>query len=167
MARKAKGRHIFERPDIPDEEQSACMVLTDVSRLIFRRLKKGGEDVGLKPGYRHIIFHLAHGDDGGTQQDLVKHTRLSAPTISVSLAKMELEGIVTRKTDSEDMRNVRVNLTDKGWALDRAVRGIMQNVEEDFAAALNEEELAEMKRMLLKVRDYFLGKGGKPLEKAD
>jgi DNA-binding MarR family transcriptional regulator len=158
---------VFDRPDIPDEEQTAYMVLNDVSRMIFRRLKKGGESVGLKPGYRHILFHLAHGDDGGTQQDLVNHTKLSAPTISVSLAKMELEGIVTRKTDSEDMRIVRAYLTGKGWDLDRAMKKTIDDVEAEFSAALSAEELAEMKKMLIKVRDNFMRKGGQPLEKAD
>ena len=167
MANKNTKGHAFIRHERPDEQQTAYMVLNDVSRMIFRRMKKGGESVGMKHGYRHILFHLAHGDDGGTQQDLVIHTRLSAPTISVSLSKMEIEGIVLRKPDKEDMRSVRVYLTDKGRALDQAMKKTIMEVEADFSEVLTEEEHAEMKRLLIKVRDNFIRKGGNPFEKAD
>jgi len=166
MPRKKAGGHHFHKPDIPDAEQSAYMVLNDVSRMIQKRLKRGSESIGLKQGYRHILFHLAHGDNGGTQQDLVKHTKLSAPTISVSLSKMEEEGIVSRKTDIEDMRIVRVFLTEKGWAYDRAMRETFDGVESEFSGALTAGELTELKNTLIKVRDYLSGSKNR-VEKAD
>ena len=86
------------RPCSP-EMLTPSMLLNDVSHLIRNKMRREGEASGMRQGYRRIMFHLAHGDDGGTQQDLVRRTKLSAPTISVALNRMEAEGLVKRQSD--------------------------------------------------------------------
>ena len=138
------------------EQLTPSMLVNDISRLTVAKLRRECERCGMRQGYRRIIFHLANGDDGGTQQDLVRHTKLSAPTISVSLARMESEGLVRRRPDENDLRVIRVTLTEKGKQLDRRVRELFGEIEDDIAGDLTEEELAAFKSTLLKIRQRLI-----------
>ena len=149
----------------PPEMLTPSMLLNDISRLIKNRMRREGEQSGMRQGYRRIMFHLSHGDDGGTQQDLVRHTKLSAPTISVSLGRMEAEGRVRRQPDSHDMRVIRVSLTEKGKALDRKMQSLIQELEDDINGNLTDEEAAQLKTILLKIRQRLIEKGGSLDEK--
>ena len=148
------------RRNCQPEQLTPSMLLNDVSRLIGNKIRREGEKSGMRQGYRRIMFHLSHGDDGGTQQDLVRHTRLSAPTISVSLTRMEVEGLVRRRTDEHDMRVIRVSLTEKGWELNRKMQSLIQEIEDDINGNLTEEEAIQLKAILLKIRQRLIDKGG-------
>ncbi len=133
--------------------KSAYMLFSEVSRIVTRRIRRERDNLGMKEGYRHIIYHLAHGDDGATQQTIVAHTHLSAPTVSVSLGRMEREQIVKRVTDEIDQRLVHVFLTEKGWEMVKAMQRTHCDVEKVFAEALSEEETQQLAVILRKVRD--------------
>ncbi len=150
--------HLFKSKNADECEQSAYMLLADVARILYRRLRRGSERIGLKPGYRHILYHLVRGDEGSTQQTLVKHTRLSAPTISVSLTRMEAEGLVTRKPDPEDLRSMRVFLTEKGRAIDAAMQESLIAVEKEFMQSLSEDELDKLRQLLIKARENLVNR---------
>ena len=124
----------------PPEMLTPSMLLNDISRLIKNRMRREGEQSGMRQGYRRIMFHLSHGDDGGTQQDLVRHTKLSAPTISVSLGRMEAEGLVRRQPDSHDMRVIRVSLTEKGRARCAQAVAAMELPYDEMFAGFSEDE---------------------------
>ena len=152
------------RPCSP-EMLTPSMLLNDVSHLIRNKMRREGEASGMRQGYRRIMFHLAHGDDGGTQQDLVRRTKLSAPTISVALNRMEAEGLVKRQPDERDMRVTRVFLTEKGRQLNENMQRLVQEVEDDVRGDLSEEEIAQFKSTLLKIRQRLIEKGGSLDEK--
>ena len=152
------------RPCSP-EMLTPSMLLNDVSHLIRNKMRREGEASGMRQGYCRIMFHLAHGDDGGTQQDLVRRTKLSAPTISVALNRMEAEGLVKRQSDERDMRVTRVFLTEKGRQLNENMQRLVQEVEDDVRGDLSEEEIAQFKSTLLKIRQRLIEKGGSLDEK--
>ena len=133
--------------------QSAYYLFNEISRIITKRFRRERDDMGMKEGYRHIVYHLSHGDDGATQQTIVAHTHLSAPTVSVSLGRMERENIVRRVTDEHDQRSVHVFLTEKGWEMVNAMRKSHCDVENVFNEALTEEEFEQLGVILKKVRD--------------
>ena len=72
-------------------------------------------------GSRRILFTLAH-DDGLTQLQLVKLTHLTAPSVSAALVKLENDDLVKRVTDTKDLRQIRVYLTEKGREYNNFVR---------------------------------------------
>ena len=148
------------------ENLTLSMLINDVSRLSGNKMRWEGERYGMRNGYRRIMFHLGHGDDGGTQQNLVRHTKLSAPTVSVSLARMEAEGLVRRYPDDQDLRVIRVVLTEKGKKLNEKMHKLVHEVEDDINADLTEEELAQLKSYLLRIRQSLIEKGGSLDEKA-
>lgn len=134
-------------------EKNAYILFNEVSRILKHRFRRERDSLGMKDGYRHIVYHLSHGDDGATQQTIVAHTHLSAPTVSVSLGRMERENIVRRVTDKNDQRSVHVHLTDKGWEMVSAIEKSCNDVERTFRDALTEEEFEQLGRILKKIRD--------------
>ena len=136
--------------------ESAYYLFNEVSRIVTKRFRRERDNIGLKEGYRHIVYHLSHGDDGATQQTIVAHTHLSAPTVSVSLGRMEREKIVRRVTDENDQRSVHVFLTDKGWKMVNAMRRTQCDIENVFNEALTDEEFEQLGVILKKVRDKLI-----------
>ena len=78
---------------------------------------------------------------------------------------MEAEGLVRRQPDSHDMRVIRVSLTEKGKALDRKMQSLIQELEDDINGNLTDEEAAQLKTILLKIRQRLIEKGGSLDEK--
>ncbi|MBE6938462.1 MAG: winged helix-turn-helix transcriptional regulator [Ruminococcaceae bacterium] len=136
-----------------NNEKNAYMLFNEVACMLRHRFRKERDSMGMKDGYRHIVYHLSHGDDGATQQTIVAHTHLSAPTVSVSLGRMERENIVRRVTDKYDQRSVHVHLTDKGWEMVSAMEKTYNDVERGFRDALTEEEFEQLGVILRKIRD--------------
>ena len=95
--------------------------------------------------------------DNVTQLDLVKATHLKAPTVSVSLQKMERDGLVTRKQDQEDLRAIRVFLTDKGREIDTQILKKIHEQDKDAISCLTAEELDSLKLILKKIRRHLVG----------
>ena len=136
--------------------ESAYYLFNQVSRIVTKKFRRERDNMGLKEGYRHIVYHLSHGDDGATQQTIVAHTHLSAPTVSVSLGRMERENIVRRVTDESDQRSVHVYLTDKGWEMVNAMHRTHCDIEKIFSESLTEEEFEQLGFILKKVRDKLV-----------
>lgn len=154
-----------EALDSSTENLTLGMLINDVSRLSGNKMRWEGERCGMRDGYRRIMFHLGHGDDGGTQQNLVRHTKLSAPTVSVSLGRMEAEGLVRRHPDEHDLRVIRVVLTEKGKKLNEKMHKLVREVEDDINADLTEEEIEQLKSLLRRIRQSLIEKGGSLDEK--
>ena len=132
------------------------MLIHEIGRLMGDKIREKGEanPVGQRSG-RLIMMELSR-EDGKTQLDLVKATHLKAPTISVALQKLEGDGYVTRIPDENDMRAMRVYLTDKGRALEDRIR--MRIIEEETAATsvLTEAECKTLMELLQKIRENIL-----------
>ena len=133
-------------------------ILGRIHRIHRQRLDAASIGIGMQPGYRRLHYELIQ-DDGCTQTDLAERTGLSAPTVSIALGKMEKDGLICRKTDPGDSRKTRVYLTEKGMALDRAMREMLNENEERLTAHLDPEEKAELRRLLEKLLDTLQREG--------
>ena len=142
-------------------EPNANMLINEISKLFQDRMAKNSEKLGFKNGYRQILRHLAH-EDGVTQIDIVKKTHLKAPTISVTLKKMEEEGLVRRETDKIDQRQTHVYLTEKGRKTERAFFGKIIETESIMFEGLSPEETETLRTLLKKVRNNLLHDMGLP-----
>ena len=123
-----------------------------------QRLDTASIGIGMQPGYRRLHYELIQ-DDGCTQRDLADRTGLSAPTVSIALGKMEKDGLICRKTDPDDSRKIRVYLTEKGMALDRAMREMLKENEERLTSCLDPDEKEELRRLLEKLLDTLQREG--------
>ena len=146
-------------PDLPpaphSREVNPCMLCGEVGRLMGRRLREKTEKAGMNDTYRPFI-HTLYDRDGLTQLELSKITHLTAPTVSVTLQKMEHNGLIVRKPDPKDMRQVRVSLTDKGRELHHLVFGIIKETEKNVLSGITAEEQEQLIRLLNKMKANLL-----------
>ncbi len=157
--KKIKGMEhmgIMPPPPLRDGEepnQNPVKLCHDVTRLSRAKARETNIDgVMSQPGARLVLAFLAYAD-GVTQRELVERTHLQAPTVSVILARMEEEGLAERRRNSQDKRQMLVYITEKGKETDR--QGLEKIKETDAIAisGLEEAELAELVRLLRKMRD--------------
>ncbi len=141
-----------------DSNYNAMMRIHDAAKLYHDRMRRLSDHDGLPSSYRMLIFHLARMQPGVTQLDLVKATHLKPPTVSVTLQKMERDGLVIRRDNEEDLRQTFVYLTDKGKAIDDRVRAIHKEGDKVALENLSAEEIETLSTLLNKVIDNLLQK---------
>lgn len=132
------------------KEKNVLMMIGDVHRIFHNKLRNLAEENGLVSSYRPIIFHLSH-NDGLSQLDLVKRTRFKAPTISLTLQKMEQEGYVIRKPSLTDARVIQVFLTEKGKEYEKKMMELVEKLEQKILPKLDAKETEKLEIILNKL----------------
>ncbi|MBE6546661.1 MAG: MarR family transcriptional regulator [Ruminococcaceae bacterium] len=142
------------RKELSDNPIKLC---NEIGRLFRTRMRETDSSDGVmsQPGARLVLSVLAV-YDGIHQLELVRQTHLRPPSVSVILKKMEDEGIVERRSDSEDRRAVRVYLTEKGRCLDAQTIHKIQELDARAMKGLTEEEKAVLMALLPKIRNNLL-----------
>ena len=139
-----------------DKNYNAMMRIHDAAKLYHDRLRRNSDHEGLPSSYRLLIYHLARMEPGVTQLALVKATHLKPPTISVTLQKMERDGLVTRRDNEIDLRQTLVFLTDKGKAIDEQIHRLHKEGDAIALSGLSEEEIDTLSSLLNRVIDNLL-----------
>ena len=133
----------------------AGFLINEISKLFHDQMRRNSEDLGFKAGYHQILRFLSH-EDGVTQVDIARHSHFTAPTVSVTLKKMEDEGLIVRKTDKNDTRRTRVFITDKGRELESRLFEKAMDCEKILICGFSAEETATLCRLLKKARENIL-----------
>ena len=131
------------------------LLINEIAKLFHDRMRKRAEALGFQTGYRQILRFLAN-EDGVTQIDIARDCHFAAPTISVTLKKMEKEDLIRRRPDKNDTRCSRVFITDKGRKLERIHFEEVMQCESIMARGLSAEEEETLCRLLMKVRENML-----------
>lgn len=132
------------------------MLLNEVSRMFMRVVKQRGGEEDKRPtreqhSARLMLMHLSK-QNGATQSDLVKVTRMKAPTISIALKNMENEGLVERIADESDGRVTHVYITEKGRRIHAENLARIKAVDAVMMEGVTDEESAAMLSTLYKMR---------------
>ncbi len=139
---------------MPPAKKTPMMVINEVSKL-FRDTLRESDDPNIQGSYRSLLFHLAH-EDGRTQLELSKLTHLKPPTISITIRKMEDDGYVTRVIDENDMRQVRVYLTEKGRNHDMMIQERINAIEQKVMMNITPEETEIVMHILERMRENLM-----------
>ena len=100
-----------------------------------------------------IIGYLTHAKEPPCARDLEEFFRLSHPTVSGLLSRMESKGFVEIRPDERDKRIKRIYLLEKGCAWSRQ---IAQSIEENDARMIrgfSEEEAEQFLSLLRRAID--------------
>lgn len=130
-----------------EKDQLVLRNISKTSKTFHNYVRCECEKIGINFGYQGIIMKLGK-QNGQSQLDLSKGLMLSAPTVSLTLQKMEYEGYIERKQDDVDARITRVYLTDKGFEMDEKIRQIFKKVEMMVEEALPKNKQDELFEML-------------------
>ena len=130
-------------------------LINEISKLFHDELRRNSEELGFKSGYRQILRFLSH-EDGVTQVDIARNSHFTAPTVSVTLKKMEDDGLISRKTDKKDTRRTRVFITEKGREWESKLFTTAMDCEEILVRGFSAEEIEEFDRLLKKAKENML-----------
>lgn len=142
------------------DDATVVMLAHDISRLFHNQMRNELSKQNINHSYHRLLFHLSN-NDSLTQLDLVKFTHLKAPSISVTLQKMEYDGLITRETNPSDMRQVIIRITDKGRQLNETVRTILQEQDKMCMDGITDEEIGAAKKVLDKMIHNLIGQNEK------
>ena len=99
------------------------------------------------PGQAFCLRILAE-HDGMSQRELAHALRLSPPTVTAMLKRMERAGTIERRPDATDGRVTRVHLTASGRERERTARAILGTALGSVLDSLSETDRAELARLL-------------------
>ena len=139
------------REELRDIPLSPRLVM-EVSRLLRARMQREDCGVMAQSTARVVMSHLAVNGSMG-QLEIVKLTRLKAPTVSTLLRRMEAEGYVVRVTDERDKRAIRVTLSEKGLAFDRDQLRRLSTNDHQAVKGLSTDEQKTLESLLVRMRD--------------
>jgi len=79
--------------------------------------------------------------------------------VSITISKMESDGLVTRIADDYDLRSRRVYITDKGRAINASARGAIKELESVAMRNISEEDAATalktLEKMFENIREHY------------
>ena len=116
-------------------------------------------DEGLSPAQYHVLLALAaREEDGGLpESELVRHLDASRAHVSTLIRSLQAAGLTLDWRDSGDRRQVRLAVTDAGWALLERLGERQEQVLRDFVAGLDRTEIMEI---IADISARYLGLGG-------
>lgn len=125
-----------------------CFPLYAASREVTRRYKPLLDEIGLT--YTQYIVMLVLWEEGTvTMQELGKRLYLDSGTLTPLLVKLENKGLVERKRNEKDVREMIVSVTDKGTGLRVQAREIPGRIGK--CLNLNLKDAVQLKRILGKI----------------
>lgn len=135
-----------------ESNESLHDLLWQVIRQHFIRHHSLLGKIGLHRGQPHVLGLLWE-QDGLTQKDIAEALKLRPPTVTMVLRRMEKAGLLRRETDAQDMRVLRVYLTEKGRKLRKDVEEVNKALEEECFSGFTVEEKVLLRRFLIQIRD--------------
>lgn len=124
------------------KQESAGYLVNHMARLFARELAKRIAPLGLSPGQFPILLELWE-RDGVTQKNLVDRLDVEQATMANTLARMERDGLITRKSDPNDSRSRLIRLTARAKALEMPAKQAANAVNQMALGGFDKEESAK------------------------
>lgn len=118
---------------------SAGYMTNWAARLFARAIDRRLREVGLSSGQLPVFFALGEGGPL-SQKALVDIAEIEQPTMAATLARMERDGLITRRPDPEDRRSSLISLTPATQDKLAFVRDAVRSVNEAAVRDLSEAE---------------------------
>ena len=145
---------LLDKPRMPGT--TPPMLVNEIARLFHARMKEFDLEGVMSQDSARLIMHALRQNDGSSQLSLVRKTHLKAPTVSVTLKRMEEEGLVRREPDPMDMRVTRVYLSDQGREHNRQVRARLRELDVTLMKGFTKQEAEQLMQYLSRMRDNIL-----------
>jgi DNA-binding MarR family transcriptional regulator len=140
-------------------------LIHDVSRLRRIVVDRALKPLGITRSQWWVLAFLSR-RDGMTQTALAADLDLTKVAIGGLIDRMESGGFVERRADERDARARRVYLTRAGQRLVATIRENVDIVETEILSAVDEDELDQAARVLVKIKGRLLDIAGGEAEGA-
>lgn len=145
-------------------EKSVGRALLVTARLHRARMGERLTALGLFPGQEQALKALQAAPM--TMGELAALLRVKPPTVSKTIGRLSLQGLVTREGGNRDGRLVQVALTDSGQKTAATLDAVWNQVEEELLERLDAKERKQLRKLLRKAAKG-LSKAGAEVEEAD
>lgn len=139
-----------------DRMNSAGYLVNNLARLFWAGLRHRIEPLGIVPGQFAALLELWT-NDGQTQKELVEKLDIEQATLANTLARMERDGLITRKEHPTDGRARIIRLTEKAWAIREDAYAAANATNEQALSSLSSEEREQLIRIMRKVVNEMRG----------
>lgn len=133
----------------PPERIHIGQLLTQLTRLfqteLFERLIAAGLE-GARVPHTHVTAYIKA--DGSRLTELATQARMTLPAMSELVDDLQRIGIVERRADPSDGRAKLICLTDAGWEAMSTGRGVIAQIEAEYAALVGSERFEEAAQTL-------------------
>ncbi len=116
-----------------------CFIMRTAMKKIDRYLAAILEEYGLSVPQSFVLFSLLQ-KDGSTLKEIGTKAQIDSSSMTVLVDKLESEGLLERKLDSQDRRAIRVFLTPKGRLLANRVLELAIEFNEHLKDSLGDIE---------------------------
>ena len=144
--------------------ESTQLLMCHVMHLYLQRSICLFKELDIHPVQAGHLWALNSKDQdhrGMAQKELAKHIGVKPPSITVMLKKLEAEAYIEKKQDENDQRIMRIFLTEKGKNIAAKMETVMEQLEQEAFANMNEQEVMLFRRLLLQMRDNLKSAGRK------
>ncbi|MCF3642263.1 MarR family transcriptional regulator [Rhizobium sp. TRM95111] len=139
------------------------VAIVQAARSMRTVLSRNLLESGLYAGQDGVL--LALGENGGmTAGALAAHLGVKAPTMTRTIGRLEAQGFVEKRPDSDDGRLTVVHLTPAGRASLRAIVEASRISEEQALEGLSDKETRTLLKLLRAVDDNLRSPNAKPVE---
>lgn len=128
--------------------------LKRISLEFMRQANRTFEQQGLTASQAEALFFLMRRECRGKpaiQRDIEEALKLSNPTVSGTLDRLERKGLVKRLPDPENRRVNQIALTEKALALHEEMRRSRDALERQLLSCLTGEERETLNKLLKKI----------------
>ncbi len=122
------------------------------NRLHRSRMEDKIASLGIHGSQHHTLAIIA-ANKSLCQRDIAQQLDISSAAVAVTLTKLENAGLITKTQSFDDARMNHVTITDKGSALLKASRRLLDELDEDFFNGITDEEIEAMSATLKKVSE--------------
>ena len=134
------------------ENLSVQKLLMSVSHAYFVSLYHQLKELGVHPGQVPLLFLLER-EDRLSQKEIVERLGLSAPTVTMSIRRLEKGEFVTRRQDENDQRVSRICLSGKGRDCTARMQEIFDDNEKKLTRGFRETELCLFHRFCEQLKE--------------
>ncbi|RDJ22472.1 MarR family transcriptional regulator [Bosea caraganae] len=129
-------------------EKSVGRALLVAARLHRSRMGERLNALGLFPGQEQALKALQPAPM--TMGELATLLRVKPPTVSKTIGRLSLQGLVTREGGGRDGRLVQVALTETGQKTAAALDAVWNQVEDELLEKLDAKERKQLRKLLRK-----------------
>lgn len=130
-------------------EKSVGRALLVAARLHRARMGERLNALGLFPGQEQALKALQGAPM--TMGELAVLLRVKPPTVSKTIGRLSLQGLVSREGGGRDGRLVQVALTEHGQKTATALDAVWNQVEDELLEKLDSKERKQLRKLLRKV----------------
>jgi DNA-binding MarR family transcriptional regulator len=113
----------------------------------------------------HLDVFQYPGPENQRPLQLANQTRMTKQALNYLLGQLQQLGYLTREIDTSDQRSKRIRLTPRGQAAIKAIREIVQDVENEWEQQLGPRKFAQLRGLLTQL--YAIATPRKEAEDGD